>query len=321
MKNITKISVGVDVSKSWLDVCLHPMNKMMRIDNSERAIKKLGAQLSEYQVEQIVCESSGGYQSLLVKILRQEGFLIWCVPPQRVKGFIMAEGVQTKTDKSDAQMIALFAAKIKPKHQIAAEALSEDEIELKSLGRRRSDLVRMRSNEKKTLNHPEQVNCRESIKAHIAYLDKEIAKIDTQIEAVIGKNKRLQEKSKIINSVLGIGPVTTASLLAEMPELGKLQRGQAGALLGVAPYTRESGIHKGRAYIRHGRKNPRDNLYMATLNAARHVPAYREFYERIIAKGKARKVAIVAVMRKLIEVLNVLLRDNVMWAPPSKKTA
>lgn len=318
MKKITKISVGVDVSKSWLDVCLHPMNKMMRLDNSERAIKKLASQLAEYQVEQIVCESSGGYQKLLERILREEGFIVWCVAPQRIKGFILAAGVQAKTDKLDAQMIALFAAQIKPKHQIAAEALSQDEIDLKSLGRRRSDLVRMRSNEKKTLNHPEQVSCRESIKAHIAYLNKEITKIDAQVKMIIEKNRALQEKSRIIASVLGIGPVTTASLLAEMPELGKLERGQAGALLGVAPYTRESGIHKGRAYIRHGRKNPRDNLYMATLNAARHVPAYREFYERIIAKGKARKVAIVAVMRKIIEVINILLRENVMWLSPEK---
>jgi transposase len=320
MKNITKIHVGVDVSKSWLDVHLHPINKKMRINNSEHDIRKLASQLSGYIVEQIAFESSGGYQFLLERILREEGFRVWCIPPHRIKGFIQAEGVQTKTDKSDAQMIALFATKIAPKHK-PSEVLSQDEIELRSLGRRRSSLVGTRSNEKKTLKHPEQASCRESINALIEFLDAEISKIDARIKSIIDKNKDLKEKSKIIGSVLGVGPVTTASIIAEMPELGKLERGKAGALLGVAPFTRESGIYKGRAYIRHGRKNPRDNLYMATLNAARHVPVYREFYERIIAKGKARKVAIVAVMRKIIEVINVLLRDGVMWISPSKETA
>ena len=181
MKNVTKINVGVDVSKSWLDICLHPMNKMMRIDNSERAIKKLASQLAKYQVEQIVCESSGGYQSLLVRVLQQKNLPVWCVPPQRIKGFIVAAGVQAKTDKIDAQMIASFAAKIKPKHQIVSEVLSQDETELKSLVRRRMDLVRMKANEKKTLKHPDQIHCQDSIKAHIAYCDQEVAKVDAKM--------------------------------------------------------------------------------------------------------------------------------------------
>jgi len=306
--------IGIDVSKAHLDIHIRPIAKQMKIENSQRGMKRLLRFLkqTEYSVQQIVCESSGGYQRLAVRILEEEGYNVWSANPALVKSFIRSEGVLSKTDAHDAKMIALFAEKKEQSYE--KEPWSQEMEDLQELVKRKADLVQMLAMEKTRLQSP-TVNkaCSRLIKGHIRQLEKQIKKVDTITDEQRLLNPVWKKKTEIMQSIPGIGRETAVNLLTFMPELGKITGKQSAALLGVAPYANESGCYRGKTSVRGGRSIPRRLVYMAALSASRANPVLKQFYNRLRTKGKKPKVAIVAVMRKLITFINVLLEKEKLW--------
>lgn len=311
MNTLPKVHVGVDISKAYMDVFLHPFAKSFRIKNSEQGFAELLKILAGFDVVQVVCESSGGYQKLLLSTLEKAGYNTWEVDPKRVKSFIESEGVKVKTDKNDAKMIALFSSqKTRP---YAAFQPSESTIKLRSFVHRRVQLVEMLSDEKKRLQQATTKEEKESINKLTEYIKTMIKSIEQTISGIIELDSELSEKYNIIISIPGVGTVTASTILAELPECGKLDNKQIAALSGVAPYTRQSGIYIGHAIIRGGRTLPRKALYMAALTSSNCNARFKEFYQRLIKAGKPAKVALVAVMRKLIVIINAMLRKQETW--------
>lgn len=312
MENLTKIYVGVDISKNQLDAYLHPIAKAVSFANSGDGIKKMAKYLSAYTVEQIVCESTGGYEDLMLNMLRNVGHKVWQVEPNRIKSFIRSKGKKVKTDAIDAYMIALFAAQEIQEH--AHVEYGNNHAIIHDLVKRRRDLTRMIVEEKLRLNHPSQTTCSTEIQAHIDFMDKQLKDVEDKIQQLINKDNDLNEKTKIIESVPGVGKATVAMLIAELPELGKIESKQAAALIGVAPYTQQSGQYKGKSFVSGGRRDVRSALYMAALAASRFNPTLKEFYNRLRIVGKKpAKLALVAVMRKLITILNAMVKNQTMW--------
>jgi len=312
MKNVTKIYVGVDVSKNRLDLFLYPVEKVCFFNNSKDGINEIIKLLSAYTIEQIACESTGGYEDLMLDMLRAAGYKVWQVEPNRIKSFIRSKGKKAKTDSIDARMIAMFSFQEKPEHLHVEYGKNHEQ--LRELVKRKKDLVEMIVAEKQRLKHPSQSSCKLNIQKHIDFMDKQIKQIEEKIKELIDKDDDLSKKAKIIESVPGIGKATTSMLLAEMPELGTMENKKAAALVGVAPYTQQSGQYRGKSFISGGRAFVRSAIYMAALVAARFNPALKEFYNRLRNIGnKPAKVALVAVMRKLITILNVMIKTQTLW--------
>lgn len=313
MKNISKVHVGVDVSKNKLDIYILEMKKHFVVPNNEDGLKELLKELSKHSVEQIVCESSGGYENFMLKTLAKKGFKTWQVEPRRIKAFIISEGIKAKTDAIDAHMIALFASSKKCPNAPLCTKFTIDEEKLNAFSTRREQLKKIliaeKSRLRKNLNDP----CMKLIEQHVNFISNQIKKLDTDMKKIITANENLARKAAIIQSMPGMGPVSAHNLIAEIPELGKLGKKEIASLLGVAPITKQSGTYNGAAHIYGGRANPRRILYMASLSAVRHNPIMCEFYQRLINKGKKPKVALVAVMRKMIVTTNVMIRNDTMW--------
>lgn len=310
---ITKIFVGVDISKDHLDVYLLPSKKNMRIKNNSDGLNYLLSKLKKLNVGNIVCEASGGYENLLVTTMSQAGYAIWRIEPKRIKAFIASEGIKAKTDSIDAAMIALFAqqkqlpeySRIKPQ-KVSAE-------KLKALVKRKEDLTRIAAQEKTRLKHPQQHFCRQEIENHIAFIKQQIKDLMQEIDTMIKDDEDWHQKSKIITSIPGIGEATTASLIAHVPELGTINSKKVAALVGLVPYTCQSGNYTKETRIREGRSAPRKAIYMAALSAIRYNYDMKIFYNRLVGLGKKKKVALIAVMRKLIILANILLWENRVW--------
>ncbi len=313
MEKVAKVFVGVDVSKKHLDFYLYPINKAIRIENSMQGMKFLLSELSTYKnrLEQIVCEATGGYEQLMIKALNVENYKTWVVEPKRVKAFIISEGKRAKTDKCDAKMIALFAAqKTRPYEEIKR---SESESYMHELCKRKADLKKSIAIEKLRLEHQQIDFNKKQIRQHIHFMEKQVASIEKEIDLIINNNKDLQQKIDLAQSVPGIGKATAATLVAGLPELGKIEARQLSALVGVAPFTCESGMYKGIARTSAGRQHVRQALFMAALTASRHNKKLKEFFKRLTEKGKRGMVAIVAVMRKLIVIVNAMICKNEIW--------
>jgi transposase len=306
MTKLSQVFIGVDISKNNLDIFVHPVGLSLKIDNSEKAIIKFIKQLSAYQVMQIACEATGGYEKLLVNLLKEYSYDCWIVDPRRIKGFIVASGCRSKTDKIDAKKIAEFAFKNSPDYE--AKSKTHNEKALQALVDRKADLTQYLATEKARLKHPSHALSVPSIKKFMAMLEKEIKKIDSQIAKQIVTDSNLDKKVKLLESIPGIGKATAALLVSHVPELGQLPNSKISALIGVCPYNRESGAYKGKSYIRGGRMVPRNALYMCALSTIKHHLPLKEFYDRLIEKKKPFKVAIVAVMRKLIIIANAILK-------------
>jgi transposase len=312
MKRIHKEYVGIDVSKNHLDIHIHPVNKKLHVRNSVDGFDKLIQKLSQYSIGQIVCESSGGYQQNVKAALENFGYNVWVVDPNRIKSFIRSEGIRVKTDAHDAKMIALFASE-KSCHYVPHKA-SKELSYLKNLVDRRINLVAMRSNEKKRAKHPSQNLCKKYIKSHITFLENEIQALDKEMDTLIRQSNEFVNRARIIQSAPGVGKTISAMILAHMPELGILDNKSVAALAGVAPYSHESGMYKGRAMISGGRKIARHALYMASLSIISHKKSFLGlFYKTLIDSGKPGKVALVAVMRKLIVILNAMIKNKELW--------
>jgi len=310
--NITKIAVGVDVSKDHLDCCIYPTEKLLRIPNTTGGLKKLVRKLlSGKGVTQVVCEASGGYERLMVKTLRKRGYKVWVVDPKRIKAYKDSKGRRVKTDPIDAKMIALFAGQESCDYEQCNP--SEQEEDIKALANRRSSLVAMVINEKKRLQQESNIACKKSIEQTIRYLEKQIKIIDKKRKVIIEGQGNLQKKADIMQSMRGVGATTAHDLLSFVPELGKVENKAIAAIVGVAPETRQSGKYNGHAFIRGGRSAARKALYMAALTASRSNPVLSQFYNRLTSRGKPSKVALVGVMRKMIVTLNVMLREEKTW--------
>jgi transposase len=311
MKTITKNFVGVDISKNWLDVHIHPKNLSVRVDNTQIGISSLLKTFSDSNIDQIVCESSGGYENLLMSLCSDAGHKIWRVDPKRIKAFIASEGVKAKTDRIDARMIALFASQKKSTYEQSKRSDYDEKI--RSFVRRKADLIEIAAMEKKRLKGPTGLYCRDRIEKFLAVINKDIEELENEIQNLIKQDEELNKKNEILQSIPGIGKTTAAALIADMPELGAIENKKAAALLGVAPYTKQSGMYKGNEVISGGRPAPRKALYMAALSAMRHNKTMKTFYTRLRDNGKKPKVAIVAVMNKFIVTINAMLRKKEKW--------
>ncbi len=210
-------------------------------------------------------------------------------------------------------MLALFASQKKPKH--TPIQLSATEEHIKALHNRRSDLIEMVNKEKNRIQHPQQHYCKHDLKKHISFLEKQLTKTEKEMTQLINDNDFLSAKAKIMESIPGVGKVSSAMLICSLPELGTITDKQIAALVGLAPYDKQSGIYRGKSIIKGGRYDVRKVLYMAALVAARHNPVLKVFYQKLLKAGKKHKVALVAVMRKLIVILNIMLQKGESWAP------
>lgn len=326
--NVTKMVVGVDVSKDFLDVCIYmpdgckfkdkgyPSKKHFRIENTVIGLSKMLDIFSKYDfsdIEQVILESSGGYEHLAIKALEKSGYNAWLVDPKRIRGFVASQGMKAKTDKIDARMIAMFAAQNKPDYKTKKQTSKHNE--LRELVRRKSDLIKMVGMEKKRLKNPRLTHCKKEISEHIIFMEKQIEEIKIKIKNLIDKNDDWSRKLEIAKSIPGVGETTAQAIISEIPEIGELTEKQVAALVGVAPYPRESGSFIGKASIDGGRFLIRNAVYMSALVCAYHNPDLKEFFMRLKSKGKKGKVALVAVMRKLVILINVLIRDNRTWSP------
>lgn len=313
MTNLSKVYVGVDVSKDTLDVHVYPLGIIFKIDNNKQSINGLIKKMTQYEVIQAACEATGGYEKLLCQLLLRKGYNVWVVDPRRIKGFIVASGRKSKTDKIDAQKIAEFAAKNIREYEKIDK--TENQENLQALVNRKNDLIQFLATEKTRLKHPSHAFSSASITKFIKILQKEIDNINKEMQQLIQNDDALNRQSKILESIPGIGKATSAALLSFVPELGKISNKQVSALIGVCPYDRQSGKHAGKKYVIGGRAVPRKALYMCALTTIKHSLVLKAFYDHLIANKKPFKVAMVAIMHKLIVVANSLLKKNELWRP------
>jgi len=305
--------IGIDVSKQWLDVATLPERETRRFTNDGAGQEQLGAWLIQLAPELIVMEATGGFETRVATALAAEGLALAVVNPRHVRDFARAFGILAKTDRIDASVLAAFAEKVHPPVRPLPD---EDRRELIDLVDRRRQLVTMRAEEKTRLSQA-TASARQDIKEHIEWLDERLRRLDIDLTAKLRSSSLWKAKEEILISVPGVGRVTVFTLLARLPELGALNRRAIAALTGVAPFARDSGQHRGRRMIWGGRADVRSVLYMAAVTAARINPVIKSFYLRLKQAGKPAKVALTACMRKLLTILNTMLRTNQSWHAPT----
>ena len=302
----TNLYVGIDVSKAKLDVAVLEDKQVWQVENTKAGIKKLLHQMQKISPELIVVEATGGYQRAVVDALFHAGLCVAVVNPSRVRQFARACGLLAKTDKLDAFVLAEFGKRVQPRRY---EGKSEAEKQLSALLVRRKQLEEMLKAEQNRLRTISP-SLRSSVERIIAVLKEEKKKLDEQIRELMKEQKGWQEQSEILESAPGVGPVTTATLLAELPELGKMDRKKIAALVGVAPMNYDSGKKRGYRKTKGGRGDVRSVLYMSTLVATRYNPLIQSQYQQMLKRGKLKKVALTACMRKFLTILNAMMRDQ-----------
>ncbi len=301
--------VGIDVSQEYLDVAVTGHKRVLRVANEEVELQSLGRRLIEQAPELIVMEASGGYERLAAAILLGVGLTVAIVNPRQVRDFARSLGQLAKTDAIDARILARFGEVVKP---APARLSDETEGQLHALEQRRRQLIEMMVAERNRLRTASRTKDR--IAEHLRWLEGEVKRTDKEIEGLVQSDSDLKAKSAILTSVPGVGPVVSVSLLGSLPELGRLNRKEIAALVGVAPLNWDSGKLRGRRSVWGGRAHIRAVLYMAALVASRRNPTIRSLYERLCASGKPKKVALVAAMRKLLVILNSMLRTRTKWS-------
>jgi transposase len=301
---------GVDVSERQLDVHLLPDGAGCSFAHTAAGIGRLVAWLASRERPLLVVEATGGLERALVAALCRAGIATAVVNPRRIRDFARAAGLLAKTDRLDARVLGLFAERMRPPPRLPG---SEADALLVGLVLRRRQLVVLRDAERNRRRRIAEPALRCSLDDHLAWLTAEIETIEAAMEARLEALAAYRERAALLTSVPGIGTLTAASLLALLPELGRIDGKAVASLGGVAPFARDSGLVRGRRTIRGGRKPVRAALYMATLVATRHNPTIRIFYERLRAAGKAKKLAITAAMRKLLVILNAMLKTETAW--------
>jgi transposase len=307
--------IGIDVSKQLLEIAVHKSDYRFCCANDPKKFPELIAELISLRPARIVLEATGGLERPLMQALRAIGLPVVLINPRQVRDFAKALGLLAKTDRLDARVLAHFAAAVEP--PLRPIKATED-AELDALVGRRDQLSDMLGAEKNRRGSAATDAARADIEAHIEWLEQRIKALDKQLKEQLKCSGAWQQKDKILQSVKGIGFVTSVSLLADCPELGKLNRHQIAKLAGVAPLNRDSGKQRGARHIFAGRAQVRAKLYMATLTAIRCNPVIKAFYQRLIARNKLKKVAITACMRKLLTIINVMVRENKLWNPGAR---
>ena len=300
--------IGIDVAKEHLDLAVHA-GRHWRVPNDETGITGLVAQLRQMTPTLVVLEATGGYERAVTAALADAGIPIAVVNPRQIRDFAKATGQLAKTDELDAKVIARFAATLQPAPRELADAQAED---LRHLLTRRRQVVGMLTAEKNRLKQASRT-VRERIKEHIAFLEEELDQSNRDLDALLQQSPIWRERENLLRSVPGMGPVASATVIAALPELGQLSRKEIAKLAGIAPLNRESGRYRGHRMVWGGRAEVRRALYMATLVATRYNPVIRAMYERLLAAGKPKKVALVACMRKLLTILNAILKHQTPW--------
>ena len=306
----SKVFVGIDVSKDRLDVHLRPSDDTFAVPRDSEGLTDLVARLSGLMPQLVVLEATGGFEIVVAAALAGASLPVVVVNPRQIRDFARATGRLAKTDALDAKVIALFAERVQPEMRPVPD---EEARTLAELVARRRQIVEMIGAESNRRRHVRDPRLQTRIADHLAWLQKALAEIDADINRTIRNSPAWRDKESLLTSVPGVGDVTARTLLAELPELGQLDRRKITALVGLAPVNRDSGTLRGRRMIAGGRAAVRTALYMATLTAIRWNPAIRIFYLRLIRAGKPAKVALTASMRKLLTVLNAILRDRTQW--------
>jgi len=304
------VFIGIDVSKEYCDVAVIPDGTRKRFTNDEEGQEAVAAFMLPLKPGRIVIEATGGYEMGVVRVLADNLLPVVAVNPRQVRDFAKATGRLAKTDTIDAEVLSQFARAIQPD----IRPLPEKEAQVfRALVARRRQLVQMLTMEKNRLEKSPPAGSKD-IRNHIYYLTEALKKIDRDISRTIRKSPLWKEKETILTSTPGIGPVISCTLIAALPELGTLNRKEIAALVGVAPFNRDSGKHRGKRTIWGGRSHVRATLYMGTLSAIRFNPVIRAFYKRLVDAGKVKKLAITACMRKLLTILNTMMKNKTTWA-------
>jgi transposase len=303
-------TLGIDVSKEWLDTCFWPERLAQRYANTPAGLQALTEALGLRTVDHIVLEPSGGYERLALHMLQAGKFPVSRVNARQIRDYARAKGRLAKTDKLDAQVLAEYGSAFRPQ---ATQETSVQHDRLRGFIRRREQVVGMVRQEKHALEHTSEVEMARLLRKHIAFMETQLEAIDEGIRLIISADEAMDARFKIMVSCKGVGFVTAATLLADMPELGAIDHKKAAALAGLAPHNRDSGQYRGQRHVSGGRTNVRRALYMAALSASIFNPDIREFKLRLKAKGKSGKCSNTACARKLLLVLNSLLRDKRMW--------
>ncbi len=300
---------GIDVDKNNLEVAFDPEQPKKTFSNDKEGFKALIKQLREWAVDQVVMEATGGYENPFAVALTRSNIAVSVVNPRHVRSFAKALGYLAKTDTIDAGVILEFAEAIKPGPRPIKDKQSQ---QLTDLVTRQEQLVRMLTSEKNR-KHTANKPVRKDIEVHIKWLQRRIKDLDIKLRKCIEDSPIWRVKDDLLQSVPGVGPKTSAKLIAALPELGRLNRREIAALVGVAPFNRDSGSFRGRRTIWGGRAPVRCALYMAVLSATKHNPVIRAFYQRLVEAGKANKLALTACMRKLIIILNTMMKNQTKW--------
>ena len=306
MATSSETYVGIDVSKDRLDVAVLGERQEKQVSNTQRGIAELVQWMLELQPELIVVEATGGYQRAVVEALFHAGLCVAVVNPAHARQFARASGLLAKTDKLDAQVLAVFGDRMQPKPYTGK---SEAEKHLGALLVRRKQVEEMLKAEQNRLRTT-SASLKSSVEQVILCLKEQKKRLDEQIQQFLQEQQAWQEQTEILGSAPGVGPVTTATLLAEVPELGKMDRKRSAALVGVAPMNYDSGKKRGYRKTKGGRTNVRSVLYMSTLVATRYNPLIRAQYQHLLKRGKEKKVALTACMRKFLTILNAMIRDQ-----------
>jgi transposase len=305
-----QVYIGIDVSKKQLDVAIRPGNDFFQVANDDLGIAALVQRLVSLQPQLILLEASGGFETLAAASLRQADLPAQIINPRQVRRFADSTGRLAKTDKIDAGVLAHFAEVLKPPLRPWPQAQQQ---ELAALMTRRRQLVEMVVMEKNRLGTAWSPKVRKSLQVHLHSLQEQLKDLEQDLDDFIRRSPLYLEKDQLLQSVPGVGALTSQSLMAWLPELGTLNRKQIAALVGVAPFNRDSGQMRGRRTVWGGRKQVRPSLYMATIAACRFNPAIQNFYQRLLHAGKRKKVAITACMRKLLTILNAVLKHQQPW--------
>lgn len=306
------IAVGIDVAKDRLDVCVRPSGENFVVDRNGAGIETLAKRLHALRPRIIAIEATGGFETVVAAGLASAGLPIVVVNPAQVRAFAQALGKRAKTDPIDAAVIAHFVEATKAEPRSLPDEMTRL---LADLVARRRQIVEMMAAEGQRERRMTDKRLKKSIARLRKAMEKELAELDGEIDDHVRGSPIWAEKEDLLASVPGVGPVVARTLIAELPELGSLDRRKIAALVGLAPWTRQSGYWRGRSFIGGGRSTVRKTLFMAAMVAARHNPTLKAFRDKLVAAGKPKLVAIIAVARKLLTILNAILRDKTPWQP------
>jgi transposase len=313
MDGTNPVWIGIDVAKARLDLHLLPAGQAHNLPNTAAGHEQLRKLLPRPANCLIVLEATGGYEREVVADLLDAGFRVAVINPKRARDFAKALGLVAKTDRIDARVLARFAEKVQP---APIEKTPEKQAEIQQLVARRRQLIDLRTQESNRWDVTHAKLAKKSIQAVLNTLDRQIHDIEGAIETLVESDDDWRNKVQLIESVPGLGAVTATTVVADVPELGKLNRQQISALVGLAPFNRDSGTHKGKRSISGGRKSVRSVLYMAALAAKRFNPVIKAFADRLAQHGKPFKVILTACMRKLLVILNSIVKSGQPWNPP-----